>query len=244
MISNEAKGFSVVVPIFNEIDNIESLFLEIKEVFDANAYSYEVLFVDDGSSDGSDKHLEKLSNTFSTLRYIKHIKNYGQSSALISGIKSAAFPTIITLDGDGQNDPRDIPRLIDIFHQNPNAVVLGNRKKRDDNWVRVASSRISNAVRQFLLKDNCPDTGCSLKLFSRQAFLSLPHFNHIHRFLPALFKRSDYKIINVLVNHRPRMHGTSKYGVVNRLFVGIIDIFGVMWLSRRPCRAELEHEPN
>jgi dolichol-phosphate mannosyltransferase len=149
---------------------------------------------------------------------------------------------LVTLDGDGQNDPADIPRLFEVL-QDSRTVVLGNRKKRDDNNIRKLSSRIGNGIRRSLLNDECPDTGCSLKLFPRDAFLTLPHFNHLHRFLPALFKRAGYKLVNLPVNHRPRWHGVSKYGVMNRLFVGVHDLIGVRWLLKRPCAPEVStHE--
>ena len=122
----------------------------------------------------------------------------------------------MTLDGDGQNDPADIPKLVAAFNKNPGSIILGNRKKRQDNWVKKLSSRISNGIRQAILKDGCPDTGCSLKLFPKEAFMRLPHFNHFHRFLPALFKREGFDAINIQVNHRQRVFGVSKYGVKNR----------------------------
>jgi dolichol-phosphate mannosyltransferase len=150
---------------------------------------------------------------------------------------------VVTLDGDGQNDPRDIRRLLwarDAARDRPDAggLIVGLRRNRHDSLVRRLSSRIANAVRARLLRDGCPDTGCGLKLFPRDTFLQLPQFDHMHRFLPALFRSHGCEVIAVDVNHRPRLHGRSKYGVSDRLWVGIADLAGVMWLQRRTCRAE------
>jgi dolichol-phosphate mannosyltransferase len=175
---------------------------------------------------------------YNNLQVIRHKSNFGQSAALVTGAKAACYPWLVTMDGDGQNDPADIPLLFAQL-KDSSTVVLGNRKKRDDNQLRRLSSKIGNGIRQWLLTDDCPDTGCSLKLFPKDAFLALPHFNHLHRFLPALFKRAGFKLVNVPVNHRPRLYGVSKYGVLNRLFVGIHDLIGVRWLLKRPCSPEV-----
>lgn len=229
---------SVIIPVYNEIDNVEPLYQEIATTLSADKFIYEVLFVDDGSKDGTKERLQELETKYPSLTAIFHVKNYGQSAALLTGAKAARYPLLVTLDGDGQNDPKDIPRLIDALKDNK-TVVLGNRKKRDDNLLRKISSRVGNGVRRSLLHDDCPDTGCSLKLFPKDAFLALPHFNHLHRYLPALFRREGYKLINLPVNHRQRIHGVSKYGVMNRLFVGIHDLIGVRWLLKRPCTPEV-----
>ncbi|MFA5959849.1 MAG: glycosyltransferase family 2 protein [Tatlockia sp.] len=240
MLSNEKKALSLVIPVYNEVDNVETLYQEIVTALSAEAFEYEVIFVDDGSTDGTIARLEALSKAHATLRAVFHKRNYGQSAALLSGAKAARYPYLVTLDGDGQNDPADIPRLFEQL-KNTKTVVLGNRRKRDDNGLRKLSSRVGNGVRRLILKDECPDTGCSLKLFPREAFLALPHFNHLHRFLPALFQRAGFSVINVPVNHRSRWHGLSKYGVMNRLFVGIHDLIGVRWLLKRPCAPEVSH---
>ncbi|MDI9817695.1 MULTISPECIES: glycosyltransferase family 2 protein [unclassified Legionella] len=229
---------SIIIPVFNEVENVESLYKEIVAALPAENFIYEVIFVDDGSSDGTRERLKLLAETYGNLRVVCHKKNYGQSAGLVSGARVAQYSMLVTMDGDGQNDPNDIPRLFQQRHDSQ-TVVLGIRKKRDDNALRILSSRIGNGIRQRLLDDQCPDTGCSLKLFPREAFLALPHFNHLHRFLPALFKRAGYKLAIVPVNHRPRKHGVSKYGVMNRLFVGIYDLIGVRWLLRRPCAPEV-----
>ncbi|HHF7345868.1 TPA: glycosyltransferase family 2 protein [Legionella feeleii] len=235
-------ALSIIIPVYNEVDNVEPLYEEIVATLSATDFPYEVIFVDDGSKDGTVEKLYSLSQRYSNFRVVYHKRNFGQSAAFLSGAKAARYALLVTLDGDGQNDPADIPRLVEQV-QDFRTVVLGNRKKRDDNYLRKLSSRIGNSVRQRLLHDGCPDTGCSLKLFPREAFLALPHFNHLHRFLPALFKRAGFKLVNLPVNHRPRRHGVSKYGVMNRLFVGIHDLIGVRWLLKRPCAPEVStHE--
>lgn len=229
---------SVIVPVYNEVDNVETLYQETVAALLPKGYPFEVIFVDDGSSDGTKQKLLDLEKSNQFLHVVCHKGNFGQSAALLTGAQAAQYPWLVTMDGDGQNDPADIPRLCKQSFT-PQTVIFGNRKKRDDNAVRKFSSRVGNGVRRWLLSDDCPDTGCSLKLFPRDAFLSLPHFNHMHRYLPALFKRAGYEIVNVKVNHRPRQHGVSKYGVMNRLFVGIHDLIGMRWLLKRPCTAEV-----
>ena len=239
--SFKLKELSIIVPVYNEVDNIEALFYEIQTALPADSFVFEALFVDDGSTDLTVSRLQQLAAKEPNLRVLCHKKNYGQSAALCTGARAARYPIIVTMDGDGQNDPKDIPALINEM-VNAQTVVLGNRKKRDDHLLRKLSSRIGNRVRRQILKDNCPDTGCSLKVFSREAFLSLPYFNHMHRFLPTLFAHAGLNIINKPVNHRARMHGVSKYGVMNRLFVGIHDLIGVRWLLKRRALIEvIEH---
>lgn len=236
---------SVVVPFFNEAENVGPLVEEIHSAL-AGKVEFELVAVDDGSSDETASRLEALARQFPELRLVRHRHNCGQSIALISGIRAARAPWVVTLDGDGQNDPADIPRLLAErdAHAGENIPLLiaGERAKRNDNWLRRLSSRVANSVRQGLLHDDCSDTGCGLKLFPREVFMTVPHFNHLHRFLPALFKRAGGRVLNVPVNHRPRTRGSSKYGVWNRLGVGIVDLFGVRWLQSRPCRAEIEDD--
>ncbi len=244
ILSNEAladAGISIVVPVYNERQNLSPLVTEIVAVLLPLAVPFEVIVVDDGSTDGTSQQLVQLKKTQSQLRLIRHRQNAGQSTALVSGVRMAQYPWIVTLDGDGQNDPADIPSLLQQCHSE-STIVLGYRVRREDSVLRQLSSRIGNGVRRWWLKDGCRDTGCSLKLFSRATFLQLPHFNHLHRFLPALFLRAGCQLIHVPVNHRPRLHGVSHYGVMNRLFVGLYDLIGVRWILRRPCVAEIDHE--
>lgn len=231
---------TVVVPIYNEKENIQPLLEEIVAAAEQLPIS-EIIYVDDASTDGSWDILKSLRDQYPALRIIKHADNYGQSAALWTGIKAGGNDFIVTLDGDGQNDPADIKSLWDTYERHkdttPKMMVLGIRTKRNDTWVRRASSRIANAIRAGLLKDQTKDTGCSLKLFRRWDYLNLPYFDHMHRFLPALMKRENVRLIHVPVSHRPRIYGQSKYGTLDRAVVGISDICGVLWLQKRSRRA-------
>lgn len=235
---------SVVVPVRNEAGNLAPLVGEIRAALDGRV-DYEVIYVNDGSSDATAEELAAIAREFPRLRTIRHERSCGQSTALLSGIRRARAEWIATLDGDGQNDPADIPRLLEELRTQagpggaPLLCVCGHRRKRRDTWFKRLSSRIANGVRSRLLHDDTPDTGCGLKLFSREAFLQLPYFDHMHRFLPALFLRTGGRVVSVEVNHRPRNAGQSNYGLHNRLWVGIVDMLGVMWLQRRAKRPEI-----
>lgn len=227
---------SVVIPVHNEADNIRPLVGEIRAALDG-LLEYEIVYVDDGSSDATLQRLIELRSEFPRLRLLCHERSCGQSTAVLTGARAARAPWIATLDGDGQNDPADIPALLaargDAAAPRGPQLICGYRRRRKDNWLKRLSSRVANRVRSSLLRDHTPDTGCGLKLFKRDTFLALPHFDHMHRFLPALVLRGGGQIACVEVNHRPRVHGKSNYGLHNRLWVGIIDMFGVMWLQRR-----------
>lgn len=230
-----AMKISVVVPVHNEAENIAPLIGEISSALKGK-HEHEIIFVNDGSSDRTPALLQELRNDYPELRPIHHLQCCGQSTALLTGIKNAVYPLIITLDGDGQNDPADIEKLLRIYADSTTTtevMIAGYRHRRRDTGWRRLSSRIANAVRSRLLGDETPDTGCGLKVFSRELFLSLPYFDHMHRFLPALVKRAGGKVISVGVNHRPRAGGYSHYGTLDRLAVGIIDLLGVMWLMKR-----------
>lgn len=228
---------SVVVPVLNEEENIPLLIKEITEAA-KTAPITEIVYVDDGSTDKSLQVLQSLKSEYPSLRILHHSKRSGQSAGLLTGIRAAKNDIIVTLDGDGQNDPADIPLLYNLYKESadkyPALMVAGTRRKRNDSWVRRFSSRLANNIRSRLLKDNTPDTGCSLKMFGRKNYLNLPYFDHMHRFLPALMMRDGVRILHVLVSHRPRTRGTSKYGTFDRLAVGISDLWGVWWLLRRP----------
>ncbi len=227
---------SIVIPVFNEAENIPILANEIRSALDGR-YEYEVIFVDDCSNDESGVVLTNLRKEYPQFRHLRHQRNSGQSTAVRNGVKAARSEWIATLDGDGQNDPADIPAMMEMLKASSGdeslLMIAGHRKKRQDSWIKKISSRIANGVRSRLLRDDTPDTGCGLKLFSREAFLELPYFDHMHRFLPALVQRNGGKMVSVEVNHRHRVAGVSKYGLHNRLWVGIVDIFGVRWLQRR-----------
>lgn len=232
-----APRIAVVVPVKNEADNILPLLGEIAAAL-AGRWPFEIVYVDDGSDDATPEVLAAAKADFPQLRVIRHRLSCGQSQAVASGVKAARAPYIATLDGDGQNDPADIPALFERLLAAPEGerdklLVAGFRRKRQDNGLRRLSSKVANGIRAALLADATPDSGCGLKLFSRDAFLDMPRFNHMHRFLPALMIRRGGQVVSVQVNHRPRERGVSKYGLWNRLWVGIVDLFGVMWLQRR-----------
>jgi glycosyltransferase involved in cell wall biosynthesis len=232
MNSAEPK-LSVVVPVFNESGNVRPLIEEIGLAL-SSRFPFEIVAVDDGSTDQTARELAELIRTNKSLRVQIHENNRGQSAAIRTGVKAANAAIIAVLDGDGQNDPADIPALFAALEISSSVrMVVGERRKRHDSWIRLVSSRVANAVRSRLLHDNTRDTGCGLKVFYRDDFLDLPAFDHMHRFLPALVQRQGGSIQSVPVNHRPRRHGASKYGIHNRLWVGIVDLLGVMWLKSR-----------
>lgn len=204
--------------------------------------SFEIVVVDDCSVDQTKIRLAQAKDRFAApIRVIVHSLNCGQSAAICSGIDAARGDWIVTLDGDGQNNPRDIPKLIDALNARRQdariPIICGHRTTRRDPWIRKISSVVANAVRSRLLRDATPDTGCGLKLFYRESFMRLPRFDHMHRFLPALMLRNGGVIVSVAVHHRPRRAGQSSYGIHNRLWPGIIDLVGVMWLRRRQFKS-------
>ena len=225
---------SVVVPVFNERDNIPPLLAEIASALRGKA-DFEIVYVDDDSSDDSRAVLNAQKASYPELRVLHHVTRSGQSTAVWNGVRAARSPWVATLDGDGQNDPADIPKLL-AARDGADAetkLFAGWRTTRRDSFNKRISSKIANAVRSRMLQDNTPDTGCGLKLFERDIFLRLPYFDHMHRYLPALVKRAGYRSQSVPVGHRPRTAGTSKYGMLDRLWVGVADLRGVAWLMRR-----------
>jgi dolichol-phosphate mannosyltransferase len=233
---------SVVVPVKNESGNIAPLVAEIVAVLDGRL-TYEIVYVDDGSDDDTAAELRRLQERLPQLRLVRHRASCGQSAAIRSGVKAARGDWIATLDGDGQNDPADIPALwriaMDAADPATPLLIAGHRAHRRDSWSRRQASRLANGIRRRLLHDDTPDTGCGLKLFPRALFLDLPYFDHMHRFLPALVLREGGRVQSVPVNHRPRQRGVSKYGLFDRLWVGIVDLAGVLWLRRRFSRPHL-----
>ncbi len=222
---------SVVVPVRNEGANIAGLIAEIEAAL--AAVPHEIVYVDDGSTDDTPQALD-AARAGAPLVVRRHRASCGQSAAIITGVRAARGTWIATLDGDGQNDPADIPALL-ARAQAASGLVLtaGHRVNRRDSRAKRVASRLANAIRARLLGDATPDTGCGLKLFRRDAFMALPQFDHMHRYLPALFIRAGGRVESVPVNHRPRTRGTSKYGTFDRLWVGIFDLAGVYWLQRR-----------
>lgn len=226
---------SVVVPVCNEAGNVGPLAQEICAALELHR-PFEIIFVDDGSSDGTaDAVVAARIAGISEIRLLQHSIRCGQSAAVHTGVRAARAEWVATLDGDGQNDPADIPKLLAVRGEPASSarMVIGNRISRRDTWLRRLSSRVANAVRSRLLRDGTPDTGCGIKVMHRATFLELPRFDHMHRFLPALFQRAGSEVVSVPVNHRARTRGTSKYGLHNRLWVGVVDLFGVRWLIRR-----------
>lgn len=227
---------SVVVPVCNEAENVGTLTDEIVAAL-AGQYAFEVIYVDDGSTDATPSAvIAARARLGANVRLFRHERRSGQSAAVCTGVRYARAAWIATLDGDGQNDPADIPSLlaaIDNAADGRLSLVMGNRTARRDTWLRRLSSRVANGVRGRMLRDGTPDTGCGIKVFRRDTFLELPRFDHMHRFLPALFQRAGSRVLSVPVRHRSRTAGKSKYGLHNRLWVGIVDLFGVMWLIRR-----------
>jgi dolichol-phosphate mannosyltransferase len=236
VVNAPAIGVTVVIPVYNEEEAIGELLEEVFAALDG-LRDFEVVVVDDGSADGTHDVLARARQRHGPrLRVLRHRARSGQSAAMRTGIMAAAYPWIATLDGDGQNDPADIPPLLAALREPGHAqaaMICGRRHRRQDSWLKRISSRIANGVRRRLLHDDTLDTGCGLKVFRRELFLRLPWFDHMHRFLPALARREGAAVVSQDVRHRPRTRGKSKYGVHNRLWVGIVDLIGVMWLQRR-----------
>lgn len=240
MVDMLTVEWSVVIPVKDEADSILPLTAEVVAAL-KDLPSSEIVYVDDGSRDATPQRLLEVKAAYPSVRVIRHRASCGQSQAICTGIRHARGTWIVTLDGDGQNDPADIPAVINHHREAvsrsglaPSLVmVVGHRYRRKDTTLRSLSSRVANAVRAFLLKDKTPDTGCSLKLFAREMFLRFPRFDHMHRYLPALMLREGGEVASIPVNHRPRERGRSHYGVWDRLWVGFADLAGVMWLQRR-----------
>ena len=245
---SDISKVSVVVPVYNEEENVAKLVDEIAMAFSGAVSGslagtkYEMIFVNDASTDNTLSVLTELKKTYPELRAISHRKNAGQSRAVRSGVLAAKSKYIATLDGDGQNDPADIPALFKQITRADApeglALVGGRRAKRQDSWAKKLGSRFGNGVRKKLLNDKADDTGCGLKVFTREGFLRLPYFDHVHRYIPALMLREGYKIEFCDVNHRHREFGVSKYTNFGRLMVSIADLRGVMWLNRRARNPE------
>ena len=233
-----APDISIVVPVFNEEGAAPDLAREIAAAFQGR--DFEIIFVNDASRDATQGVLTALKPAIPQLRVLAHRKNAGQSRAVRTGVLAARAPIVVTLDGDGQNDPADAPRLADRLAAGPKTLGLvgGERAKRQDSNSKRYASKIANGVRRRLLKDEAADTGCGLKAFRREAFLSLPYFDHIHRYLPALMIREGYSVAFEPVNHRHRTTGVSKYNNLGRLWASLSDLSGVIWLQSRARNPE------
>ena len=211
------KNFSIVIPIFNEEKNIINLINEIEKNI-KQKYDYVIIFVNDNSADNSINIFKKLNSDLK-IQLINNKFHYGQSRSVLIGIQNSKYNNIVTLDGDGQNNPKDIKSLVNLYFSKNYKLIGGIRFKRKDSIIKIFASRIANIIRSFILDDDCIDTGCSLKIFDKIIFLEFPFFDGIHRFLPALFKGFGHKTFFVEVDHRPRIYGTSKYGLFKRLFL-------------------------
>ena len=229
----EAPDISIVVPVYDEEGAAPALAREIAHAFAGRAF--EILFVDDASRDGTRAALKALTAEVPQLRVLAHARNAGQSRAIRSGLLAARGEVIVTLDGDGQNDPADAPALVDALLAGPSdlGMVGGWRVKRQDSWAKRLGSRIGNGVRKLLLRDTANDTGCGLKAIRRDVFLRLPYFDHQHRYLPALVAREGFRSEYVPVSHRHRRTGRSKYTNLGRLWLSLGDLLGVIWLQSR-----------
>jgi dolichol-phosphate mannosyltransferase len=243
---NPAPALSVVVPVFNERDNIAPLVEEIVAALRDRAPNdgggFEIVYIDDHSRDDTLAVLQSLKATVPELRILHHVQQSGQSTAIRTGVKAARGAWIATLDGDGQNDPADIPKLIAARDAGDPRTKLyaGWRVNRQDSGSKRWASKWANTIRSNMLRDATPDTGCGIKLFEREAFLDLPYFDHMHRYLPALMQRAGWQTISVPVNHRHRTTGVSKYNNFNRALVGMRDLRGVAWLIKRSKRTAVQ----
>ncbi len=226
-----APALSVVAPMYNEAGGAAQLVVEIATAL--AGVDFEIIIVDDASTDETLAALKTAQAGHTRLRILVHEANAGQSRALRTGVLAARAPLVATLDGDGQNDPADFPRLIRELNESGAAMAAGERRGRQDSNAKKLASRAANAVRRRLLRDGAADTGCGLKVFEREAFLRLPFFDHMHRYLPALMRREGFAVVFVPVNHRARAHGASKYSNLGRLLVAFRDVFGVLWLLAR-----------
>ena len=232
---------SVVVPFYNEEENVLILAERIEALFEKLPdCDYECLFVNDGSTDGTRDQIERARQLNPRVRPVHLVQNRGQSAALVAGMRRAKGEYILTLDGDLQNDPCDFPKMLELLKEYD--CVCGYRTKRNDNWVRKASSRIANAVREAILKDGIRDAGCGSKGFRRRCIEHIVPFNGVHRFFAVMMRTAGFTIAECEVTHHPRVHGVSKYGIHNRLWRGIYDLIGVRWLKKRYVTFQVERE--
>lgn len=239
-MSASPPELSAVVPAFNEADNIPVLVDELRRALAATGRSWEVVLVDDGSTDGTAAALAAAAAADPRVRALRLERNSGQSAALAAGLARARGAVVVTMDADLQNDPADLPRLLVALEHAD--VVSGVRERRHDSWVRRVSSRVANATRRAVLGDTLTDIGCSLKAYRREALEGLPMFVGVHRFLPALCGFRGARIVEVPVRHRPRTMGVSKYGMGNRLWRGLHDLVGVAWLKHRLLRHRVAND--
>jgi glycosyltransferase involved in cell wall biosynthesis len=236
---NSQPDLSVVFPVYNEEENLPILMEEIGRALDGKGWNYEVVAVDDGSSDHSLKVLSELKAKYPMLRILSFEKNSGQTAALDAAWRAARGKFVVSLDADLQNDPADIPKMMAAQQMSGSDMVIGVRVNRNDTWSRKMQSRIGNGVRNWITKDKITDTGCSLKLIRREAIDRVQLYTGMHRFLPTLVRMAGYKVIEMPVNHRARKYGVSKYGAMNRAFRGLVDCMAVRWMGKRMLHYKL-----
>lgn len=235
-MQSERIGVSIVIPVRNEVENIPALAVEISSVFDKEPVEWECIWIDDGSTDGSLAALCGLAQADPHHRYLSFAENAGQSAAFWAGFTEARGDMIATIDGDGQNDPSDIPRLARMIQSGQADMVNGYRIRRKDNLKRKLTSFVANSFRTMMTGKTVRDVGCSTRVFRKECIAELPRFSGMHRFLPTLVALQGFSLAEVPVNHRPRLRGKSKYSINNRLWVGLVDTFGVIWLKKRAFR--------
>lgn len=239
----ESPLLSVIVPVMNEEDNVTMLAGEIVQALGGTSWSWECLWVDDGSTDDTVARLRQIAGADARHRLIEHVRNFGQSAAMASGFRHARGEIFVTLDGDGQNDPASIPDLVNCLIRENADMVNGWRQKRQDNLVRKLSSRIANGFRNGLTREQVRDVGCALRAFRRECAGKVPVFKGMHRFFPTLVRMAGYtKILERPVHHRPRERGKTKYGISNRLWVGIVDVLAVRWMLSRMVYPQVKKE--
>jgi dolichol-phosphate mannosyltransferase len=237
-----SPDLSVVFPVYNEEENLPILMEEIARALDGKGWSYEVVAVDDGSSDRSLAVLRELRTKYPLLRILAFEKNSGQTAALDAAWRAARGPLVVSLDADLQNDPADIPKMMIALESSEADMVIGVRVNRHDTWSRKMQSRVGNGVRNWITNDRITDTGCSLKLVKREAIDKVKLYTGMHRFLPTLVRMAGYKVVEMPVNHRARRFGTSKYGAMNRAFRGLVDCMAVRWMGKRMLRYRVREE--
>ncbi len=238
-ITDRPLLLSVVIPFYNEVESVAEVCEEVHAVINSKlAGRWELVAVDDGSRDGTAGVLDELADRYPHFRALHLVPNSSQSAALEAGFRAARGRVVGTLDGDGQNDPRDLLPLIKEMRRRRVDMMCGIRTRRADNWVRKISSRIANRVRARILSDNISDVGCSMRVFRRECLLNIGFFKHAHRYFPALFQMRGFRVAEMPVRHRTRQHGTSKYGggINSRLWVGLADLAGVYWLKKRALK--------
>jgi glycosyltransferase involved in cell wall biosynthesis len=235
-MKNAYKKISLVIPVYNEADNLPVLYEEVVAALAGLDQEWELLFIDDGSEDLSLRVMRQLADRDERVRYLSFAENCGQSAAFAAGFREARGDVIVTMDADLQNDPRDIPAMLGAYASQGQDMVIGWRAKRQDSWVKRVASRIANTVRNSISRETVRDTGCSLKVMRASMLKDIPMFTGMHRFLPTLMKLDGARVAEVKVNHRPRHRGVSKYGVWDRALAATCDLFAVRWMQKRHIR--------